>query len=406
MARPNVTIKTVDESMVAPIGESSSTTRGAIISQSGLITDLGTTAENTANLMVVENINDWYGRLRIRAEKNLVQLGFSGATLYGMIGFTAGGFIDSNNSATRKSWHEEWWAMNNFLQYGGVGIVGTTGDSMLSLTASTQVVDVIFMGGTSDAYANNVKTVVEAKRLTDTPALGIVYNNNTISDGMSKVTSTADELYVNVWGKKLHLNSFGNGSTDNAALITSNLSPDVAGCIARTDRDRDPWISPAGRSRGRILNVVRLESNPTATQQDYLYDAGINPIVTFPGEGTVLFGDKTGAADTSSLSRINVSRLFIYLRKVIAPIARSVLFELNDATTQERFRMSADAVLRQVMGSGGITDYRIICDSSNNTPDLVQSRIFVADVLVKPAISINYVRITFTNKNLNSELNG
>ena len=404
MARPNVTIKTVDESMVAPIGESTSTTRGAMISQSGLITDLGNTAEKTANLMVIEDLGSWYSKLRTFAEAQLVALGFAGATLIGAIGLTAGGYIDSNNSATRKPWHQEWWAMNNFLQYGGVGILGHTTDNMQSIIASTQVFDVMFQGGTAESYANNVATVVETKKLTDSPCLGVLYNNETPAGGMSRANGT-DEFYVHVWGRKYHLNSFGNGANDDTALILSNLTPDVAGCMARTDRENYAWTSPAGRRRGRIINVVRLETNPTATQQDYIYDSGINPVVTFPGEGTILFGDKTGASDTSSLSRINVSRMFIYLRKVIAPIARAVLFELNDSTTQARFRMAADGVLRGVLGAGGITDYRIICDSTNNTPANVQSRIFTADILVKPTISINFVRITFTNKNLQSDLN-
>ena len=406
MARPNVTIKTVDESMVAPIGENTSTTRGAMISQSGLITDLGNTAEKASNLMVIEDLGSWYSKLRTFAEDQLVAAGFVGATLYGAIGVSAGGYIDSNNSATRKPWHQEWWAMNNFLQYGGVGILGHTTDSMLSIIASTQVFDVMFQGGTAASYATNVATVVETKKLTDSPCLGVLFNGVTAdSASMTRAAGGTDEFYVHVWGRKYHLNSFGNGTTDDSALILSNLTPDVAGCMARTDRENYAWTSPAGRRRGRILNVVRLETNPTATQQDYIYDSGINPVVTFPGEGTILFGDKTGASDTSSLSRINVSRMFIYLRKVIAPIARAVLFELNDSTTQARFRMAADGVLRGVLGAGGITDYRIICDSTNNTPANVQSRIFTADILVKPTISINFVRITFTNKNLQSDLN-
>ncbi|MFN9959507.1 MAG: phage tail protein, partial [bacterium] len=114
-------------------------------------------------------------------------------------------------------------------------------------------------------------------------------------------TSNLNEYYIHTWGHKLHFDTAGD-------LIRTNISPDVAGCLARTDRDFYPWFSPAGRVRGRILNVVRLETNPTAAQQDTMFDNGINPVVTFPGEGTILFGDKTGAAETSTLSRINVSR--------------------------------------------------------------------------------------------------
>lgn len=415
MARPNVQIKVVDESLVAPIGENESPGIGAMVSINNLIGNLGVTGEKQSGLMLVENINEWYGRLRTHTEtylKGLCGSYWTGLTLQGAIGVCAASYVDVSSGATGyKDWAWEWWSVHNFLQYGGRCYIGGTGTdagysvNTNSLSASGLVFDVIFQGatgGTFTAQAEVVKTVVEAKKSSDFPVLGVVWAGGV--GATAKIDSTNSEFYVNVAGEKYHFNAVGQGELDSSKLILSPLTADVAGCIARTDRDSFPWFSPAGRVRGRILNVVRLLTNPTVSQQDTLYDAGINPVVTFPGEGTVLFGDKTGASDTSTLSRINVSRLFIYLRKIISPIARSVLFEINDETTRANFRLAAFGVLERVRGLRGITDFRIICDESNNPPELIQARIFQADILVKPTIAINFVKITFTNKNLYDNL--
>lgn len=411
MARPNVTVKIIDESLVAPIGENTSPGIGAMVSRQGLVVDLGVTAEKQSGLMTVENVSDWFGRLRNYAEFVGISFGLTGSTLQGAIGASAAEFIDIGGSGYTKAWQKEWWAVHNFLQYGASCLVGGTGSVSNTSTVSSSLsdptvgYDVIFMGDTGATDYTNIKTVVEAKAVSEIPVLGVIAVTGGVA-ATQKEADTSTQFYVNVAGSKYHLNATGKGDLDAGKLVLTNISPDVAGCITRCDRDSYPWFSPAGRARGRILNVVRLLQNPTVTQQNTLYDNGINPVVTFPGEGTLLFGDKTGESDTSTLSRINVSRLFIYLRKVINPIARSILFEINDATTRARFTLAASTVLETVKGQRGITDYRIICDETNNTPQLVQSRIFVADVLVKPTIAVNYVRITFTNKNLNDELSG
>ena len=142
----------------------------------------------------------------------------------------------------------------------------------------------------------------------------------------------------------------------------------------------------------------------TAQEQDNLYSNSnrTNSVVTFPGTGTILFGDKTGETDTSTLSRINVSRLFIYVKKALAPVARSMLFEQNDSITRSRFKIAAEGFLDRIVGQRGISAYRVICDETNNTPEVVEANYFVADVLIKPITSINYVTITLTNKDLSS----
>jgi len=173
------------------------------------------------------------------------------------------------------------------------------------------------------------------------------------------------------------------------------LNGDTAGTMARTDQVRDPWYSPAGLNRGRIKNVVKLAFNPRQAQRDLLYKSGINPVVAFPGQGTILFGDKTMLATPSAFDRINVRRLFIVLEKSIAIAARASLFEFNDTFTRLQFRNLIEPFLREVQGRRGITDFKVICDETNNTGEVVDRNEFVGDIFIKPARSINFIQLNF-----------
>lgn len=173
------------------------------------------------------------------------------------------------------------------------------------------------------------------------------------------------------------------------------LNGDVAGLIARTDQERDPWFSPGGGSRGLIKNVVKLSWNPSKTDRDELYMKGINPVVTFPGEGTMLYGDKTLLSRPSAFDRINVRRLFIVLEKSIAKAARSTLFEFNDQFTRAQFVSLVEPYLRDVKGRRGITDFRVVCDETNNTAEVIDRNEFIGDIYIKPARSINYITLNF-----------
>ena len=173
------------------------------------------------------------------------------------------------------------------------------------------------------------------------------------------------------------------------------LNGDVAGLCARTDNTNDPWFSPGGLNRGQIKNVVKLAINPTKADRDVLYQAGVNPVVTFPGEGTVLFGDKTLLAKPSAFDRINVRRLFIVMEKAIATAAKFQLFEFNDSFTQAQFRNLVEPFLRNVQGRRGITDFKVVCDGTNNTGEVIDSNNFVADIFVKPNRSINFITLNF-----------
>jgi hypothetical protein len=173
------------------------------------------------------------------------------------------------------------------------------------------------------------------------------------------------------------------------------LNADTAGLMVQTDLTRDPWFSPAGFNRGNVKNVIKLAYNPSKADRDQLYKKGVNPIVTFPGQGTVLFGDKTMLSTPSAFDRINVRRLFIVLEKAIATAARFTLFEFNDEFTRSQFKNLVEPFLRDVQGRRGITDFVVVCDGTNNTGEVVDSNEFVGDIYVKPSRSINFIQLNF-----------
>ena len=213
--------------------------------------------------------------------------------------------------------------------------------------------------------------------------------------GATNVKATADSLnsssYATMSSNWLYQYDRYN---DRYVYVPDNGS--VAGLCARTDYTNDAWYSPAGFSRGQIFGVTKLAFNPTKVQRDTLYKARVNPVVTFPGQGTLLFGDKTLMSnDASAFSRINVRRLFIVLEKAISTAAKFQLFEFNDSFTRANFRAAVEPFLRQVQGRRGIFDFSVICDESNNTAGVIDASQFVASIFVKPARSINFISLTF-----------
>jgi phage tail sheath protein FI len=173
------------------------------------------------------------------------------------------------------------------------------------------------------------------------------------------------------------------------------LNGDTAGLMVQTDLTRDPWFSPAGFNRGNVKNVIKLAFNPSKADRDELYKKGINPVVTFPGQGTVLFGDKTMLAQPSAFDRINVRRLFIVLEKAISTASKFTLFEFNDEFTRSQFKNLVEPFLRDVQGRRGITDFQVVCDGTNNTGQVIDNNEFVGDIYVKPARSINFIQLNF-----------
>jgi phage tail sheath protein FI len=172
-------------------------------------------------------------------------------------------------------------------------------------------------------------------------------------------------------------------------------SGSMAGLSANADMVADAWFSPAGMTRGNVRNVTKLAFNPTQANRDDLYKQGVNPIVAFPGQGTMLWGDKTLQTKASAFDRINVRRLFITLEKAISKASKAQLFEFNDEFTRAQFRNMVEPFLRDIKGRRGVTDFKVVCDETNNTGDIIDTNRFVADIYIKPARSINFITLNF-----------
>ena len=218
-------------------------------------------------------------------------------------------------------------------------------------------------------------------------------------------TANAAAPYTAVTAWRTGCTSTSYGFADSSSLYVYDKYEDVyryicaagstAGLAANADTVADAWFSPAGFTRGNVRNVTKLAYNPNQADRDTLYKQGVNPIVTFPGSGTVLFGDKTLQNKPSAFDRINVRRLFIVLEKAVSTASKASLFEFNDEFTRAQFRNMVEPFLRDVKGRRGITDFKVVCDGTNNTGAIIDTNKFVADIYVKPARSINYITLNF-----------
>jgi len=254
-------------------------------------------------------------------------------------------------------------------------------------------ISLVMAGGASSTLAANVITLASGRKdciAFLSPLLANVQAADpitSITNFRNVLTSTSFAVMDSNW--KYQYDKYN----DLYRFIPCN--GDVAGLCAQTDRDRDPWFSPAGFNRGQLKNVIKLAFNPNQTQRDTLYKNGVNPVVSFPGDGTVLFGDKTMLSKPSAFDRINVRRLFIVLEKAIAKAARASLFEFNDEFTRAQFVNLVEPFLRLVQGRRGIYDFRVVCDDTNNSPEVIDRNEFVGDIYIKPAKSINFIQLNF-----------
>ena len=232
-----------------------------------------------------------------------------------------------------------------------------------------------------------------SSQITDSPAGGqVTIKSNQITDNIISFYSTVASSSFAIFdsGYKYMYDRF------NDKFRWVPLNGDIAGCCVRTDLIAFPWFSPAGTTRGAVLNGVRLAYNPTQIQRDRLYSARINPVV-FAADvgGIILFGDKTGLSASSAFDRINVRRLFIFIQDAIVAAAKDILFEFNDEVTRTSFVNIIEPFLRDIQSKRGITDYIVVCDETNNTPAVIDRNEFVADIFVKPTRSINFIGLTF-----------
>ena len=273
-------------------------------------------------------------------------------------------------------------------------------------------VDFILMGsaayGEAEAQSLANKIIGIAEQRKDALAFVSPYRASQITDSTAgaQITINSERITTNL------ISFYSTVASSSYAVLDSGykymydrfadkfryvpLNGDVAGCCCRTDQVAFPWFSPAGTTRGAILNGARLAYNPTQIQRDRLYSARINPIV-FSNDtgGIVLYGDKTAIASASSFDRINVRRLFIYIEGAIEAAAQDQLFEFNDEVTRTNFVNIVEPFLRDVSSKRGITDFIVVCDETNNTPAVVDRNEFVADIFVKPTRSINFIGLTF-----------
>ena len=286
----------------------------------------------------------------------------------------------------------------------------STGYELFENTENFEV-DFILMGSgagtksTVQAKANKLIAVAEQRKdaiafispsrntfISDGAVGTVTVNNdsaitNSVVDFYSPITSTTYAVFDS--GYKYMYDRF----SDTFRYVP--LNGDIAGTCARNDLTQFPWFSPAGNSRGAILNAVKLAYNPSKLQRDTLYSNRVNPIIFQPGDGIILFGDKTGFGKSSAFDRINVRRLFIYLEDAISAAARDQLFEFNDEITRTNFVNIVEPFLRDTQAKRGIFDYVVICDETNNTASVIDNNEFVADIFIKPARSINFIGLTF-----------
>jgi phage tail sheath protein FI len=282
---------------------------------------------------------------------------------------------------------------------GGVDGTIATGNviSAYDLFDSTEAVDIslVISGPANESLADSLITMCEDRK--DCIVFLSPEKSDVVNNPGSEVTDTKTYRDTLTTSSYAVMDSNWKYQYDkyNDVYRWIPCNGDVAGLCARTDLERDPWFSPGGLNRGIIKNVIKLAYNPSKTNRDDLYVKGINPIVSFQGEGTVLFGDKTLLVKPSAFDRINVRRLFIVLEKAIARAARFSLFEFNDQFTRAQFVSLVEPFLRDVQGRRGITDFRVVCDETNNTGEVIDRNEFIGDIYIKPARSINFIQLNF-----------
>ena len=332
--------------------------------------------------------------------------GFS--TGFSSITAAAGSWGQEAKNIKFSSIGNQGYSLTGGLDYTGVGVYDAPlGDILTSYDKFADPVDsdirFLLQGGCSgskeeeQAKANKLIQLAEGRKdciAVISPNRGSVVNVTDSAQQLTNVLSffaplTSSSYVVFDSGFQYVYDRF------NKKFVYMPTSADVAGCMVRTDRDFFPWFSPAGTTRGGLNFAIKLAFNPGQDARDQLYSNRINPITSKPGDGIILFGDKTGLAFESAFDRINVRRLFITIEQAIENAAKSVLFELNDAGTRSNFINIVEPFLRDVQAKRGIQDFLLICDETNNTPDVIDRNEFLADIFVKPARSINFIGLTF-----------
>ena len=349
-------------------------------------------------------------------------------------GVVATGYSSGFTAATDIAWDQNvegiifgasgsnTYTLGGGLNYDGTANLSTTGALTATLgevstgyelfeNTENFEVDFLLMGSgsgtksTVQAKANKIIAVAEQRKdaiAFISPNRGSFISDGTVGtvtvNGDSQITQNVVQFYSPITSTTYAVFDSGYKYMYDRFSDTFRYVPlngDIAGTCARNDLTQFPWFSPAGNARGAILNAVKLAYNPSKIQRDTLYSNRVNPIIFQPGDGIILFGDKTGFGKSSAFDRINVRRLFIYLEDAISAAARDQLFEFNDEITRTNFVNIVEPFLRDVQAKRGIFDYVVICDETNNTASVIDNNEFVADIFIKPARSINFIGLTF-----------
>jgi hypothetical protein len=390
-----------------------------VVDEDGLITGTSNTVlERWSNLSKASDAktqdgsSNYYKEVLFRNSQWIHWLGHPESANAVSNGNTWGVSVATANARVGNTFYSPVASSTTFSFFNGSDGIPTAGNATASIDLfnNKEKTDIsLFFAGDGLVSANS--------SFTETNYTTIVNEVLTVADGRKDAIGFISPPYANSvtsTTKATDVTSFRNGSgllDTSYGVIDSGwkyqydkyndvyrwipLNADIAGLCVRTDLQRDPWFSPAGLNRGQIRNLVKLSFNPSQSERDTLYKAGVNPVVSFPGEGTVLFGDKTLQGRPSAFDRINVRRLFIVLEKAIARAARSSLFEFNDEFTRAQFVALVEPFLRDVQGRRGIYDFRVVCDESNNTPQVIDANQFVGDIYIKPARSVNFIQLNF-----------
>jgi len=387
-------------------------TTGAVSGAANTILERKTFLSKISDAKSTEGASIYYKDI-VNTESEYI---FHGAALTGLVEPTQGGGGEAwGQAAAALSSGDKFLlaAVNTSALTGGTDDYAYTAGEVAAaydLFADTEEteIDFLLMGGSMAAEADTLtkaqKVVAIAAARKDCVAFVSPHKYNQIGSGGSAL-SAADQ-------RTNTINFFNSVTSSSYAVLDSGYkymydrfndkyryvacNGDVAGLCVNVSETVADWISPAGLNRGGIRNVIKLAYNPNKADRDELYQNRINPIVSLPGSGVVLFGDKTALASPSAFDRINVRRLFLNIEKRVEGLAKGVLFEINDGVTRGGFLSTINSYLNDIVAQQGITDFLVICDETNNTADVIDRNEFVAELFIKPARSINYVTVTFT----------
>ncbi len=424
MTEINVTTDTAEGFIVPESGETNINWMAAFPSYTGLLAAFGTPDERAAGFMVVSSVTDWYTRLTATYDTGWYTSSTAredGETVISYTNETPDGNANGNwpNGPTTNvdgsdiPWSSEWWSVHNYLRYGGRCVISgavdnkteTVNNAINILTNLPTTINCVF---THDyRYNSDIVTIVNGR--TDCVAICPIQLTGTTSvksniQGISGLETQSKKSF-RIAGNKLHLGTsqtYTIGDNTSSSLISSALSADVAGCMSRVNTSSTPFGAPAGIVAGRILDVVRMEYTPTTADITYLKRFYVNTARTFEGTGSCIFGDMTGRqpsdSDSSVFEHVNIVLTELYLSRVISTAIRPYLFRTNDTSTRTSIVNTVSPILRNTEASGGISEYTLVCDETNNPPSVVDSNQLNVNLVVKFVGSITTINLAFTAK--------